>query len=116
MAIGINGTDFPTQPSEHRWIARREEGIDGAGHPIYPAIREYELHWGVLEPTEVNTLQLYYESAAITGTLVVTLPKYADSTYGYFDYSGCTLSEPSFGKYFTEYYTDITLLVKNIRT
>jgi len=116
MAIGINGIDFPTQPLEHQWSPRRELGIDGNGHPIYSAVREYELKWGVLEPSEVNSLQNYFNSINPTGTVVVTLPKYADSTYGYYAYSGCTLSEPAFGKYFAEHHTSITLLVRNIHT
>jgi hypothetical protein len=116
MTYKINGTEITIQPTQGRWLAKDELGIDGAGHPIYPMPREFELRWGVVSPSEANQLQTFFETVITTGTAVVDLPMYANATYVFFSYSGCTLTEPEWGRYFAEYYNDAVVIVRNIRT
>lgn len=112
----INGVEITMQPTSGRWEARDELGIDGAGHPIYPGLREFELRWNAMSPSEANQLQGFFNAIQNTGTCVVDLPQYAASTYTFFSYTGCTLREPNWSNYFAQNLTDCTLLVTNIRT
>ena len=115
-AFKINGTSLTLQPSSHKWLGRDNLGADGLGHPMYPAVREYELRWDAMTPAEFAQVQGFYDFVSSTGTVVVDLPKYANSTYSFYTYSGCVLQEPSFGGYFEENLQDVTLLILNIRT
>lgn len=104
------------QPTEHFWLEREPLGQDGNGRFIYPAFREYELSFDYLTATEFNQLQTHYNSIGNTGSVVVRLPRYADSTYTFFDYTGCILSEPIFQSFFEEHYSGVRLIVGRIRT
>src|SRR5512139_1479025 len=115
-SYSINGQAFTIQPTNGRWIERPELGRDGFGHPIYPGVREFEISFSLKDATGTYQLQQFYNQIAVTGTAVVELPRYGFYSYNFFRYSGCVLSEPSFGRYFAEYTSDITLLVSNIRT
>ena len=116
MTYKINGVEITLQPTSGRWIPRRSLGIDGLGHPIYPALRSYELQWGLLSDVEYNQLQTFFDAVISTGTAVVDLPKYGDSTYAFYSYSGCTLSEPEPSRFFAEHYTDVGLIINKIQT
>jgi hypothetical protein len=113
--FSINGMEIQT-PSEHGWVERQDLGITGDGHPVYPAIRQYKMSWSLMPPNDYNNLQTYYESIKLTGTVVVGIPQYGASTYEFYNYSGCVISEPTYRGYFSENYTDVTLIVNNIRT
>lgn len=115
-AFKINGTPLSHQPSDHDWVDRESLGIDGNGHAIYPSVREYQLEWDFLSATEFNEIYTYFSAVGQTGTVTIDLPQYANATYQFVTYSGCVLREPTFGKYFENYYTDIKLLVVKIRT
>lgn len=115
MTYKINGTTLTAQPTSGRWLERKELGISGSGHIIYPAIREFVFQWGVLSPVEFNQLYNFYLQVGTTGTVVVDLPQYGASSYTFFSYSGCTLSEPETGEYFAGYYTNVSMTVRNIR-
>lgn len=112
----FNGTDFLLQPSSGRWVQRTEFGIDGAGHPIYPAVREFELVWDLIAIGDLQQINNAYNQVGNTGTVVVDLPKYGDVQYNFFSYSGCTLAEPSYDPYFMGYVQNVKLLVLNVRT
>ena len=115
MTYKINGTPFLIEPQSGRWTPRSALGITGDGHPVYPAVREFEITWSALSPTQFYQLQTFFDSVASTGTAVVDLPEYAKSTYAFKSYSGCVLSEPEVGQYFTENYMDARMMVSNIR-
>ncbi len=116
MTYKINGTEFIEQPTQGGWVPRKELGIDGAGKPIYPGVREYSLSWNILSPTGMNQLQSFYQLQSVTGTVVADLPRYGYHEYTFFSYSGCTITEPSFTRYFAEYYLDVSITIRNIRT
>jgi hypothetical protein len=115
----INNTLLAMQPTTGRWIPRATLGIDGAGHPIYPAVREFEMKFNLQDPSDAGQLENFFLSIQNTGTVVVTLPHFplnSSDTYHFFAYTGCVLQEPEWSTYFTEHYTDCTLLITGIRT
>ena len=114
MTYKINGTELSIQPTSGRWLPRSRLGVDGNGHPVYAGTYEFQMEWNLLGPSEVNTLQTFFNSVLTTGSAVVDLPKFADGTYQFYSYSGCVLHEPEYGPYFAEHYTDVRLLVTNI--
>lgn len=115
MAYGIAGVDFTLQPTSGRWIEEPPIGITGNGHPIYPQVRSYELFWGLMSISDFDQIRDYYLTTQITGTVVATLPNISSSSYAFKNYSGCALSEPRVGQYFTQHITDVTLVVFNVR-
>jgi len=115
MTYRINGVDLALQPTTGRWIPRTLIGTTGDGHHIYPAVREFELRWGLASPAEVDQLYDYFSVLNVTGTVVVDLPQYDGNTYVFHSYSGCTLQEPDRNTYFTEHITDVVMMVTNIR-
>lgn len=115
-SYAINGSDITIQPTSGQWKPRDPLGVDGNGHFVYPPYREFEMSWGLLSPSDTNQLQNFFASIGNTGTAVVDLPKYANISYTFYSYTGCVLQEPSFGIFFTEHQTDITLLITKIRT
>ena len=115
----INNVFLIMQPTTGKWIPRPVLGIDGAGHPIYPSVREFEMTFSIQTPDEAGQLENYFLSVQNTGTLVVTLPKFplnSSDTWIYFAYTGCILQEPQWGEFFTEHDTACTLLISHIRT
>lgn len=112
----INGVELTMQPTEGRWLPNTPLGVTGDGHPIYGAVRQYELRFNIETPAEFNQLMTDYNSVALTGTCVVALPEFGAATYVFKNYSGCTLGEPEMGRYFTEHHTEVFVLVSNIRT
>ena len=116
MPYGINGSGFALQPSIGRWTQRDNLGTDGGGHPIYPAVRQFEMQWELSSQAELKELIDYFSLVSNTGTAVVSLPQYGAPSYIFKNYSGCTLSEPEFGEYFEEYSKSVSLLVFNVRT
>ena len=115
MTYKINGVELTLQPTSGRWLPKSPVGITGDGHPIYPAVREYELRWGLASPSEVDQVRDYFSLSVLTGTLVVDLPQLSAATYTFTSYSGCTAYEPEQNVYYTEYVTDIVMMIGNIR-
>lgn len=116
--FGINGTEFLLQPSEGKWVPRNTLAIDGAGHPIFPAVREFEFDWDIIDTPTWNQLQGFYNSVQNTGTCVVNLPGYGLTPFIYQPYSGCTLGEPeAAGGFITQdgWIQHVKLIVMNIR-
>jgi hypothetical protein len=115
MPYKINNTDLTLQPEEGAWESRKDYGIDGAGHKIYPRAREFQMRWSWMSASEFQQIQNFYLSAQ-TGTVTATLPQYGGSTYNFVTYSGCVLDEPQVGSFFEEYVSDTTLIIKSIVT
>lgn len=118
-SFGINGTEFLIQPSEGHWVPRNTLAIDGAGHPIYPAIREFELSWDIVDTPTWNQLQNFYNLCGNTGTVVSNLPQYGAAAFSFIPYSGTTMGEPEVaGAFLTQdgYLRQIKVVIMNIRT
>ena len=112
----INGTDFTLQPTSGRWMPRSPVGITGDGHPIYPAIYEFEIRWSLSSQEDLYQIQNFRDAVVLTGTINVDLPAYRGSSYVFQTYTGCTLYEPERDRYFSDNTTDFLLLVGNIHT
>jgi len=115
MTYGFDGIDLTLQPTQGRWMPRMELGTSGAGHPIYPGVREFKLFWAVMPIVDYDQLRDKYRQVSITGTTVASLPDINGDTYGFKNYSGCTLREPEAGDYFSTTVTEVTLTVMNIQ-
>lgn len=115
MTYKINGTALTLQPTTGNWRPRESFGDDGNGHPIYSAYREFEFSWGLASPAEQSQLQTFFDSVITTGTAVIEVPKYGDSTYTFQAYSGCVLREPQQSNYFAEHITNMRLLATQIK-
>ena len=111
----INGVDLPLAPSSGRWVSRDVQGFSGDGHPEYAGVREFEMRWELISADDAATLQGYFDAVSVTGTAVVTIPKYRQP-WQFQSYSGCTLSEPTSDDYFQYHETNVTLLVHKIVT
>lgn len=114
MTYKINGTDIPLQPESGEWKNRDKIGDDGNGRPIYPAPREFEMKWSLISMSDWKTLLTFFRSVGATGTAVAELPQYDATSWTFYAYSGCILSEPERGKFFEEYGMDARLVVSRI--
>jgi len=112
----INDTDLVIQPTSGKWLDRNLIDVDGNGHPIYPPYREFELRWQLASMEQVNQLLTYFDVIGRTGTVSVNLPYFGNNPYIFRTYSGTVLQEPTFGNFFSENQSDITLLITKIRT
>lgn len=114
-SYGINGTVLSLQPSQGQWSDKEPLGRDGSGRPIYPAFAEFTLQWGLMGIADLKQINDAYLAVSNTGTAVVDLPKWGDSDYRFYSYSGTVLSRPSVGGYFAEYVEDVSLVISSIR-
>ena len=112
----INGTTLNLQPTTGRWIDRPVLGFTGNGHPEYPGVREFEIRWQLTDMSDANEIQGLFNALDVTGTAVVSLPKYKNTSWAYQDYSGCTLSEPSSNEYYEKHETEVVLMIYGIVT
>lgn len=112
----VQGTDFTLQPTQGRWVDRDNLGFDGGGHPIYPAIRSFELSWQLVSASDLSQIIGFYNQVQNTGTVAVDLPKWNGSPYQFERYSGCTLGEPSVQNFFNEHTQEVRLLVYGVAT
>ncbi len=116
--FGLNGTEFLIQPSEGHWVPRNTLAIDGAGHPIYPGVREFELDWDIIDQPTWNQLQAAYNSCGNTGTVVANLPIYGNAAFCFQPYSGCTMGEPEVaGSFLTQdgYLQKVKVVLMNVK-
>lgn len=113
-SYAINGTELTIQPTSGRWIPQNSLGTTGAGVPIYPRVREFELRWNLSDVALANSVRSYFAALQYTGTVVIDLPKYTASDYQFFSYSGCSLYQPEYGNYFAEHLMDVVMIVGNI--
>jgi len=112
MPYKINGVTLYLQPTTGRWAERGELGVDGGGHSIYPAPREFELRWGLMDSSGLGQLENYYNQMGNTGTLVFDLPRFGISSYTFYSFSGCTMTEPQVNEYFEQHYMDVRVTVR----
>lgn len=115
-SFAINGVNFLLSPTKSGWMGREELGIDGNGHPVYPAVREYEISWVLAHPNDIKQINDAYLLASSTGTLSFDLPQWGASDYIFYRYSGCTMREPQMGEYFAEYIADVKVTILLVRT
>lgn len=116
MTYKINGTDITVQPTSGQWVEREKLAIDGNGHPIYPAVRQFVMNWNLSYPSHYYQLQNFFNSVGVTGTVVVSLPGYGFNSYTFTPYSGCVIHEPFFSNFFNEHPQDVSILITGIRT
>lgn len=96
-SFAINGTDLLIQPSEIKFVPRTTLAIDGAGHPIYSAIREIEIDYDIFDQATWKQLQDFYNGCGNTGSVVINAPSYAQGQFSYIAISGATMGEPEMG-------------------
>lgn len=114
-SYAVNGTAFTLQPSEGKWEQKDIIGRDGSGRAIYPAMTDFTMTWGLVSTAEFKQLNDFYEYVSNTGTLVVDLPKWGDTNYTFYSYTGAFVNRPTAGAYFERYVTDVQLVVTGIR-
>lgn len=115
-AYAVNETRFLLQPTTAKPSARTILGIDGGGHPIYPSVREFEIHWELAHPNDVKQLIDAFDTVSNTGTITFDLPEWGADDYKFVRYSGCTMQEPTVGDYFNGYITDVRLIIMKVNT
>jgi hypothetical protein len=114
-SFGVNGVNLLLQPTSFKWVEKTLLGIDGQGRRVYPAIKEFELNWGIMSTTDLAQLINLQLSIDSTGSVVSDLPKWGDTGYLFYGYSGTYVSEPTVGEYFNTYVQDVVLVISNIR-
>jgi hypothetical protein len=114
-SYGVNGVALTLQPTSGQWEAKSPLGFDGNGHPIYPPMGEFTLSWGLISTGELAQLINFYESVSNTGTVVTELPKWGDSNYLFYSYSGTIIQRPTVGEYFQGWVSDVKMIVSRIR-
>ena len=113
-SYAINGTKI-SQPTNGKWLDKETLGLDGNGRPIYPAFVEFEMNWGIISTSDFKLLNDYFNYSNASGTVVVDLPKWGDTDYLFYSYSGTQMSRPIAGEYFSGYITNARLLITSIR-
>jgi hypothetical protein len=119
MPYKINNTSLALQPSAGKWIPRETVGTDGNGHPVYPAVRQFEMKWDLITEAEFYELQNMYDTLMYyTGSTTATLPRYkpVSGVYTYDTYTGCIIHEPEATEFFELHRINAKMLIVNIRT
>jgi len=114
MTYKINGTPLTLPPTQGQWKTREVLGVDGNGHPIYPAKYQFELIWDLVAMADFNQLITFFDALAITGTASADLPELRGVTYAFRTYSGCVVYEPTLEGYFAQFPSRVKLLLTNI--
>lgn len=115
-SYAINNTNLTLQPTTGRWTERPSYGVDGGAHPVYSSIRSFELTWVLISTSDAKQIIDFYNAVGNTGSVVACLPKWGDTDYTFFNYSGTTLQEPTVGEYFQGFIQEVKLLILNVRT
>ena len=110
----INGVQL-RKPTTAKWLAKKEQGHNGLGKPIYGGYRDFELEWDFLTSTEYATIYNAYLYSENSGSVVIELPQYAGGSFEAYEYSGCYLNEPDMKEYFEGYYQDVRLTVRKVQ-
>ena len=112
--LGINGTAFLQQPTDHHWLDRDVIGTDGNGNAIYVAPRQYEMKFDFMDTDTFQQIYGYFQAQGVTGTLTATLPKWNSNPYSFQNYSGCIIREPTYENWFQNWYVGVKLLIVRI--
>lgn len=116
MVFKINGTEISLQPTTYRWVYPDPLGIGTSGMARYPAVKQFELLWDFMSISEYNQIQSFYDNQSLTGTYVVELPDMEDNEWAFREFSGTILNHPVVGEFFQEHFSDVSLVIRNIRT
>ncbi len=115
-SYGFNGTNLTLQPTTGKYVERSSYGIDGGGHGIYPAVRNFELYWQLIDPADAQQIINFYNLVGSTGVVTSCLPQWGAADFRFTNYSGTTLMEPTVGEYFQGFITEVRMLILNVRT
>ena len=115
-SFAVNGTNFLLPPTEYGWVTRDLIGVSGNAHPVYPAVRQFEMTWGFMDMASYAQLEGFYTAIQSTGTVVIDLPKFSTTPFQFQSYTGCTLKEPEVSKFFEQHVSGVNLLVIKIKT
>ena len=115
MTYSINGVEITLQPTLGRWLPDSPVGITGDGHPIIPSVKTFEMRWQLTSPSDFSVFHGYFSGTNAGGVVTVGLPEWGKSSYAFKNYSGCTLSEPTYGTYFAEHIQDVVIIINKIR-
>jgi len=113
MTYKIGGIEI-LQPTSGQWIPRRPIDVTGEGRTIYAGVYEFELRWALMPMDKFNEIYDAYQEVAATGTLVVELPDFTQSSYAFREFSGVFVEEPRVGAYFQEHVSNVVLRITNI--
>lgn len=114
-SFSFNGVELLLPPTEYGWLSRSLIGVSGKAHPVYPAVREFEMKWDFMDSASFNQVQQFYFGIQSTGTMVVDLPYFSVTPFQFYSYTGCTLKEPEVGTFFEEHIGDVTLVIMKAR-
>lgn len=112
----INGHQILT-PTTFRWMPQQPLDVQGDNRPIYSGVRSVELRWQLASYSDWSDLQNLYDLIRSTGSAVVRIPAFplsSGSAYAMGEYSGVHMAEPEIGPFFSEYPTQVVLLIGNI--
>lgn len=112
--LGLNGIPFSQQPTDHHWLDRDTIGVDGNGHAVYVAPRQYEMKFNLMDTDQFLTIQNYFAAQGVTGTVTATLPTWLGNPYKFSNYSGCIIRELTYENYFQNWYEGVRLLIVRI--
>ena len=111
--VEINGVPLLTQPTEIIWQKRDILGYDGTGHVIYAAHRAAQLKWDLMSVEDFGLLRENYESQSATGTVLINLPMWASTTFGFTGYVA-NMHEPEVDAYFMGYLQKVSVMLTRI--
>lgn len=115
-SYAFNDVNLTLQPTTGKWTERTDYGMDGGRHPVYSALRNFELTWQLISPSDAKQLIDVYNTVGNTGSVVACLPEWGATEYQFRNYSGTTMQEPTVGEYFQGYIKEVKLLLLGIRT
>ena len=115
-SYAINNNDLTLQPTNGKWVARTDYGVDGNARMVYATPRKFELEWELIHPVDAKQLIDFYNLVGSTGTVSVHLPEWGAVDYRFKSFSGTTLTEPEVGQYFQGYIESVKMTIMNIRT
>lgn len=113
----INDTVLIDQPTVGRWMPRETYGTDGTGHPVYPALRSFEMSWELISSAGYGQLYGFFRDASGTRFISCDIPRYGDPNFLFATHSGCVLNEIQFGDtYYTDegYIPNVRVVISNL--
>lgn len=117
MTYKINGVALSLQPESGKWIIEPPLGFSGFGHPIYPAVKSFEMQFGLMDLSSFSQLQAAWAAVSYSGTVSVHLPRFGHTSWEFREYSGCVIHAPAIeGTYFEEHQMSVVMTISNIRT
>ena len=115
MPYTLNGTAMDPQPTTGDWVLLDALDDDGNGRPIYSALMDFVMTWQLADTAMFNSILNQWSAASASGSVVAGLPKYGQSTYVFYSYSGTYPERPTIDAYFEQYHTNIKMVIRNVR-